>query len=206
MKTGNVARQIQQGVKLDPRLGRAKPSPGEERQAEVDHTRVEGIDRLIELDSPGLLRIEVARFGDQDVGKVCEDPPVPSLVRIGQRAPSHRATPESTVVELVHHCSKARLHVAQALPVGQLSERHGHVVVPRCEMTNATVATVSLHDATEGVAWKMIEKLGEDGPTLVHERLLARDRARVHRRGISQQVDDSSSSAQLQSYQLFTSA
>ena len=60
-ETGDVASQVQQGVQLDDRLGRAKRGPGKHRQAQVDGAGVERVDRSVEFQSKRLLGLQGSR-------------------------------------------------------------------------------------------------------------------------------------------------
>src|SRR5216683_2367662 len=64
-KSGDRATQIEQGVQLDGSFVRAKSSPGEHRQAEIDGGRVQGIDRVVEVETERLVGIHWTRDMDE---------------------------------------------------------------------------------------------------------------------------------------------
>jgi len=70
---------------------------------------------------------------DQNLCEVGKDTPVPRLVGVGQRGARHRA-PETHVVELATQGSQTGFDIAQALPVSELRECHGQILVPAGEL------------------------------------------------------------------------
>ena len=89
--SGDIAAQVEQRVQLHRRLALAELGPGEQGQAQIDHCRVQGVHRLVQLDAEGLGRVERAGRRDQPLGEVGSDPPVAHLVGVGQRVPRDRA-------------------------------------------------------------------------------------------------------------------
>jgi len=85
-KTRDIATQIDQCVQLDPGLGPAEVGPGEQRQAQIDRGRVEGVHRLLERHAHGLVGVALPSPADQHRGEVGPDAPVPPLVGVRQRA------------------------------------------------------------------------------------------------------------------------
>ena len=76
--------KIQEGMELYRSFVLSELCPGKERQAEVDDRGVQCIYCLIQLHAEGVACIELPGSGDQDLGEVGIDPPVPYLVGIGQ--------------------------------------------------------------------------------------------------------------------------
>ena len=95
----DVAAQIEQRVQLDRRLGRAKRRPRKHRQAQIDGGRVQGIDRLLQIDTEGLVDIQRSGDGDQALREVGVDAPVAHCVRVGQRV-ARDCRPNPQVIEL----------------------------------------------------------------------------------------------------------
>ena len=54
----DVAPQVEQRVELDRRLGPAEAGPREQGQTEVDRRRIEGVDRLRQVDREGLVGVQ----------------------------------------------------------------------------------------------------------------------------------------------------
>ena len=103
-------------------LVRWNGAPGEDREAEVDGGRVEGIDGVVELEAEAVLGIERPGDADQRLGEVGMDAPVAPLVGVGQGGAGD-APADAHVVELGVLGAQAGLDVAQALAIGQLRER-----------------------------------------------------------------------------------
>lgn len=72
------------------------------------------------------------------------------------------------MIELLPDRPEAYLDVPQALAMGQLSERHGHEVVPCREASHPMIPTVPRRDAAETVGRELVEKLSKHGPVLRH--------------------------------------
>src|ERR1044072_8938642 len=83
-KTGNVAAQVDQRVQFDGSLAPTKSCPRKKCQTEIDGRRIEGIDRLLEIDAQGIAGIEFSGTSNQDGGEIGVDAPVPVLVGLGQ--------------------------------------------------------------------------------------------------------------------------
>src|SRR5258708_19642977 len=115
-KRRDVAAQIQQRVQLDGRLGRAKRSPSKYRQAQIDGAGIQSVDRGFEVDAKRVLGIKTTGDGDERLGKVGVDAPVPALVGIGRstvRPPAH-------TVQLARLRAQTLFGVAQTFSIGQL--------------------------------------------------------------------------------------
>lgn len=77
-------------------------------------------------------------MGHPQLSEVGIDPPVPLLVPVGQRAASD-GTAEAQVVKLVRHRPESGVDVPQTLPVGELGEGHGQIVVATGEAAGLLV-------------------------------------------------------------------
>ena len=95
----DVAAQVDQGMQLDRRLGRAERRPRKQRQAQVDRGRVQRVDGRVEIDGHRLADVELARLPDQNLGEVGVDAPVAALVGVRQRRSLDRLA-KTHVVEL----------------------------------------------------------------------------------------------------------
>ena len=62
-KTGDIAAQIEQRVKLDGSLPASKRGPGKQRETQIDGRRIESIDRPFQIDSERLVAIKFSRAG-----------------------------------------------------------------------------------------------------------------------------------------------
>ena len=115
-EAGDVAAQIDQCMKLDRRLGRAKRCPGKQRQAQIDRRGIQRVDGILQVHAEGLVHIELARDPDQVLRELGIDAPVARFVRIGQGAAGHRCA-DPQVVELGALSTQAGGDVAQALAI-----------------------------------------------------------------------------------------
>ena len=78
------------------------------------------------------------------------------------------------MVELRRVDRQAGLDVAQALPVGQLGEGHGPILLGAGKRPNPMIATVPVDGPHESGPWQEVHELGEKGLAGVHEHLLGK--------------------------------
>jgi hypothetical protein len=164
---GDVAPEIQEGVELHRGLPLPEGGPGKQGQAKIDRRRIEGVDGLREVHPEGLGRIEAPRRGNQPLGEVGVDPPVPRLVGMGQGVARDHA-PEAHVVQLGLGHPEAGLDIPQALPERELGERQAEELIPAGEGLDLVVTVVPLHTDAELVGGHEVHQLGKDRPATVH--------------------------------------
>ena len=167
---GDAASQIQQGVHLDCALVSSKACPRKHRKTQVDSRRVQGVNRGIQVDGKILVRIEPAGFDDQMLSELRVDAPVALLVGVG-KVVARNCAADAHVIKFRSHGPKACFDVAQALPVGQLCERHDTEVGRTLELLDLVVAAVSSHALIEMVPGKVLHELREYRRTCVHRGL-----------------------------------
>ena len=156
----NTAAQVQQGVPLDGRVGRAKRRPGEQTQAQIDGAGIERVYGVVQLDTERVACVERAGAADQHGGQVEPDAPVARFVGIGQRgAFDRRAKPHR--IELGGVGGQAALDVAQALAPGELREGHRTKLLGARQRANTRVASISMHDARAARPRYELHDLGE---------------------------------------------
>jgi len=80
----DVAAQVEQGVHLHRRLGGAEMSPRKDRQAQVDGCRIQGVDRIGQVETKILRGVQLPRLGDQPLGQIRVDAPVARLRKPGK--------------------------------------------------------------------------------------------------------------------------
>ena len=166
---GDGAAQVQQGVQFDSRLVRAKRCPRINRQAQVYHRSVEGVDGCIQVDRHWGLGIKRARHGDQVLREVGVDLPRPSCIGIGQGAARNGLAAQPHVIQPLGLGTQIDLDVAQRLAVGQLGEGHGQELVHAGEILDLVIAAVSGHASTKSAQWQEGHELRENKLALVHE-------------------------------------
>ena len=105
--------------------------------------------------------VQASGDADQDLGEVGMDPPVASLVGVGEgRA---RDTPaRAHVVELALLGAQAGLNVAQAFTIGELGEGHAEIPVETGEGLLLMRVAIANDAASKAVHGKVIDELGED--------------------------------------------
>ena len=138
----DVAAQIDQRVQFARCFGRTKRCPREQRKAQVDRGRIQRVDGLLQIHAEGLVHVKPARDADQVLRELGVDSPVARFVRIGQRAPGHRAA-NTQVVELRALGTKARFDVAQALAIGELCKCHAAELIRTTETAHTRVAAIN---------------------------------------------------------------
>jgi len=126
---GDVAAEIEQSVELDRSLRSAEACPGEEIETEIDGGGVESVNRLLQFETEGVIRIDASGLVDESLCKVGVDAPIAVFVGISQSAPRD-PTPKTHVIELARNHTKTRFDVPQTLAICQLSEGHGKELVP----------------------------------------------------------------------------
>jgi hypothetical protein len=77
------------------------------------------------------------------------------------------------MVQLGTHRTEAGFYVAQTLPVSELSEGHGEILVPVREASQVGVAVVTSDAAPKLSIWQEGDQLREHGAAQVHEPLWA---------------------------------
>jgi len=108
---------------------------------------------------------------DQSLGELGMDAPVTPFVGIGQRRAPHRLA-EAHMVELRRLHRQTRLDVTQALPPGQLRERHRAILLGAGKHSHATIAAIARNDPRKGAPRKEIHQLGEQRLAGIHRHLL----------------------------------
>ena len=163
----NIAPQIEQRMEFDCTFVFAKARPGKERQTQIDSRRIEGIDRMRQLDAKVVLGIELASCLDQPEGEVLVNAPVARLVGIGQGAASNSAA-NTQVIEPGGVRAQAGLDVAQTFPIGQLREGHAQELIEMRKGECRIAPRVLGHASPEGMQRQMVHELGEHQLSRMH--------------------------------------
>lgn len=171
-KTGNVAAQIDQGVKLDGRLAFAKAGPGEELQTEIDRCRIEGVNCLVEIDGQGFARIEFAGVGNEDGSEIGIDAPVSGLVGLGQSIAGNRSA-DAHVIQFGLDGIEAGFDIAQAGPEGQLCKSQAEELIVTGEFAHPIIAAEFADALIEIALGQEIHELREQKRAGVHCQVLS---------------------------------
>ena len=145
---GDIAVQVQQRVHFESGFVLSKLRPGKQRQAQIDGGGVQCVQAVVEIHTDGIDGAEGPRNADQDLREVGKDAPVTRLVGVGQGGARHLAL-EAHVIQLRAQRTEACFYIAQALPVNELSEGHGQILIPAREVSQAGVAIVTCDAATK---------------------------------------------------------
>ena len=116
----------------------------------------------------GLAGVESSCLGNQDLGEIGIDPPVPDLIGIRQGV-SRDLPPDAQMIQLALRRPETGLDIPQALPVGELGKRHAEELIPAGEALDLVVAIVAFYTVPEIVDGDEVHQLGEYGATRVHE-------------------------------------
>ena len=157
---------------------------GKSDRQKIDGGGVQGIDRLIQFHAEGIAGVKLSGLGDQDLGEVGINPPVPDLIGIGQGVAGD-LSPDAQVIKFGLCCPQTCLDVSQAFPVGQLGEGHAEILVPAGEALDLVVAVVSFYALPEIVDRHKVHQLGEHGSTRVHQ---PSPSARMQKYGLLQKI------------------
>lgn len=145
-KGWDCAPKVQKGVDLYRRLGRTKQGQRKKAHAQVDGARVQGIDRVLQIQPQVFFDIDPASTANQHSSQIGPDSPIPSLVGIGQGAfLDQGAKPHA--IEFARVCSQARLDVSQRLVPRQLRKSHDSKVLGCRQRPHTRISLVTLHDS-----------------------------------------------------------
>lgn len=163
---GDVAPQIEQGVQFDGGLGLPEIGPGEERQAKVDGSGIEGVGYFFQLHAEGILGEELLSYPDQFLGEGFVDSPVPHRVGPGQGVAGHVA-PDAQMIEPFSGGAQTQFDVAQAFPPGQLGKGQAQELIPTGKGAHSMISIELADTAIEKVLGQVVHQLGENGLSLI---------------------------------------
>jgi hypothetical protein len=172
-KRGNIAVQIQKGVHLYRAFVLAKLRPRKQGETEVDGGRSERVEAVVQIHAHGILDMKWSGNADQVLREIGEDAPVVSFVGVSQGRAGN-PTAESHVVEFAAHRPQARLDVAEALAVSELSEGHRQILIPARQTSVVLIAVIAGHTLLEVDVGEMSDQLRENGSADIHPPLFRR--------------------------------
>lgn len=159
-KTRDAATEIKERVQFDSRFTSPKLCPGKESETKIDGGGIECIDGLAQCESEGLVDIEGAGLGNQDLGEVVKDSPVVNTIGVSKSASRDRPS-ETGVIAFTTDSLQAGDDVAQALAKGQLSKSQGKELISTREAAWPSMTAVTLNTGIEIVSWKIVHELGK---------------------------------------------
>ena len=86
-ESGNTSPEVQQGVEFHSGFVGSEFGPREKGQTQIDGGGVQGIGRLSQFDTEGIVDIKATRLADKDLSKVGIDSPIPDLIGMSQSVP-----------------------------------------------------------------------------------------------------------------------
>jgi hypothetical protein len=153
--------QIQNGMEFYCPLAFPELGPGEKGQTEIDGSRIQSIDRLIQFDAERIDGVKFSGFFDEDLSEVGINPPVPGLIGMGKGIAGNLPR-DAQVIKSGLGCAKADLDISQAFSIGELCEGHAEVLVPAGKADDLVIAVVSIDAFSELVRGNKVHQLGKD--------------------------------------------
>ena len=170
-KRGDRSTQVEKRMEFDGALAFAESGPREKRQAQVDRGGIEGVNCVLEFQADVLVAVESTGFGDEDLGEIGVDAPVPHFVGIGQVV-ARDAAADAHMIEPALHGSQAGYDIAEAFPVSQLGEGQTEELVEARKSPDFVVSLITPDAFSKLLQWQKGHDLGEDGRLGIHRSLL----------------------------------
>ncbi len=165
---GNAAPHVQQRVQFGRTFVAAELSPREEREAQIDGGRVEGVHGLGEVRAERFVAVKIAREVNQRLREVAVNAPVANLVGVRQRV-ARNSSPQTHVIEFGGLGAETGFDIPQAAAIGQLSEQQTKELIPTREIFDVTIALVAIDADLELVGRNEIQKLRKNGSAKIHQ-------------------------------------
>jgi len=157
----DVPMQIQEGVEFDRTLAFSEFRPREQSQTQIDGRRIQGINRLIQFDTKGVVHIKFPGLGDENLSEIGINMPISGLIGVGEGIAGD--LPSNTqVIQSGLGCAQTGLNISQAFPIGQLGKCHTEILVPAGEADYLVIAVVSIDAFSELVCGDKVHQLGKD--------------------------------------------
>ena len=170
MDTGrNRSSQVDLSMHFDARLGLTEIGPRKESQGKIDSGRIQRIDRVVQIQTKILARIERPGLPYQTLGEILPNPPVPAFVCVGESRFGNRFA-EAEMIKSLGPGVETGSDVAQPVSGSQLCENHTSELLPESKMANRECGLVALYYAVERLAMDQVENLGENKAAGVHGR------------------------------------
>jgi len=166
---GNRSPQVDLSAYLDPGLGLSEVCPRKEREREIHCRRVQGINRVVDIQPQVFARVERSGFAHKRLGQILPELPVALFVGVGQSRFGNRL-PEAQMVAGSRSRIQAVGNVAQTLAPSQLGKCHADELLPAAKVTDARLRIVAIHKTRKRLPMHEVEDLREDVAARVHGR------------------------------------
>ena len=113
---GNTSSEIQKRVQFHGAFVDSEFGPREEGETQTDGCGVQGIRRLIQFDTEGIVGVEATRLGDENLGKIGIDSPIPDLIGMSQSVAGDVSS-KPHMIEFSLRGTETGLDVSQAFPI-----------------------------------------------------------------------------------------
>jgi len=77
---GNTSPEVQESVQFHSGFVGSEFGPRKKRQTQIDGGGIQGIGRLIQFDTEGIVGVEATLLADEDLGKIGIDSQIPDLI------------------------------------------------------------------------------------------------------------------------------
>ena len=161
-KRGDRSTQIEQRMEFDGALAFAESGPREQRQTQVDRCGIESVNGIPEFQTQILVAVESTGFGDEDLGEVGVDAPVPRFVGVGQVVARDSAA-NAHMIEPGLHGLQTGYNIAEALAISQLGKGQTEELIEACESPNFVVPMIAPDAFSKLVQRQKSYDLGEYG-------------------------------------------
>ena len=175
---GNGPSQVDLGMHLDARFGLPEVGPREECQREIDGGRIEGVDRVVEIQAEIFSGIQRPGLADESFCKILPDSPVALVVGVRESGLGNRLR-ESKMMQSRRPRIQTRGDVAQSLAPGQLGEDDVDELLATAEVADTGLGVVAFHQAGKCLAIHEVEDLNKDVSSGVHRATPCRKRLKT---------------------------
>jgi len=157
-KRRDIGPQVQLGMHLDGAFVTAMLCPGKERQAQIDDSGIQSVDRAFEIPGQGLMGVKRAGLIDQNQSDVAIDFPVAYFVGFGQSV-ARDSRLHTGVIELGPYGAQTSFDIAQTLSTRKLRESHTIKLIETGKRSDAMVAAISIDARFETPPRKEVHEL-----------------------------------------------
>ena len=164
---GNTSPEVQESVQFHSGFVGSEFGPRKKRQTQIDGGGIQGIGRLVQFDTEGIVDVEATRLANEDLGKVRIDSPIPDLIGMSEGVAGDVAS-KTHMIEFSLSRTETGFDVSEALPISKLSKGHAEKLIQAGEGLHLVVAVVPLHAFSKFVGGEELHQLSKDGFADIH--------------------------------------